>query len=95
MANSADILAGQHEGRVLCLWAHAAVAEVEPDDKLLENPARLRLRQPCTLVPQYIAEQVSALSVLHRNGKVGTRKKDLRGDIAVLIRQDTCCTPAD
>ena len=58
---------------------HPAVAVVEADDELLEDPARLLLRQaPMRPVPERVVEQVAALRVLHRDRQVARRQEDLR-----------------
>ncbi len=69
-------------GHAVWARAYAAVAEVQAYDELLENPAGLGLCEPRGLVPQHVAEQVAAGSILHRDGKVGARQEHLRSGAA-------------
>ena len=63
------------------------MAVVQANDELLEDPARLLLRQaPVRPVPQRVVEQVAALRILHRYGQVRLRQEHLP-----RTRQ---CTPA-
>ena len=63
------------------------MAEVKPNDELLENPPRLGLSQPGGLVPQHVAKQVAPRSILHRDGKVGVRQEHLPGNGALSALQ--------
>ena len=54
------------------------MAVVKPDHELLEDPARLLLREAAVgLVGQGVGEEVAAPGVLHGNGQVAGRQEHL------------------
>ena len=54
------------------------MAVVQANNELLEDPARLLLRQaPVRSVTQSVVEEVPPLSVLHCNGQMRGRQKHL------------------
>ena len=76
--------------RTMMRWSawghtHPSMAVVQANDELLEDPARLLLRQaPMRSVAQSVVEEVSSLSVLHCNGQMRRRQKHLVHSYASL-----------